>query len=118
MEIESCEQHVLAELEDSRREVEALKDRCRLLRSECELLGEKLRAAEGRALPEGMILPRDRHGETIDPTGPVYLDGEPMRVVAMSHRGKLCLRPWGSASRKGGRWVPGSKVSARRPSAL
>lgn len=118
MEIESCEQYVLAELEDSRREVEELKDRCRLLRTECELLGEKLRAAEDRALPVGMCLPRDRAGESIDPTEPVYLDGEPMRIVAMSHRGKLCLRPWGSASRKGGRWVPGSKVSARRPSAL
>lgn len=118
MEIESCEQYVLAELEDSRREVEALRDRCRLLRTECELLGEKLRAADDRALPEGMRLPRDRDGEAIDPTGPVYLDGEPMRIVAMSHRGKLCLRPWGSASRNGGRWVPSSKVSARHPSAL
>lgn len=69
-----------------------------------------------RLMPSGVRLPKDMAGKTIDPSGPVWLGDEKMAVVAVSHKSRLCLRPW---SRKrgggGGRWYESSRVSVKRP---
>lgn len=84
-----------------------------LLDERCEL--KELREA-GRIVPEGASWPRYRDG------GPAVMDGEAwtndgrrMRVVAVSHRGKVAVRPWGAKGGSGARWMPASSLLGERP---
>ena len=84
-----------------------------LVDEHCEL--KELREA-GRIVPEGASWPRYRDG------GPAVMDGEAwtndgrrMRVVAVSHRGKVAVRPWGAKGGSGARWMPASSLLGERP---
>lgn len=84
-----------------------------LLDERCEL--KELREA-GRIVPEGASWPRYRDG------GPAVMDGEAwtndgrrMRVVAVSHRGKVAVRPWGAKGGSGARWMPASSLLGECP---
>ncbi len=42
-------------------------------------------------------------------------DGRHMRVVAVSHGGKVAVRPWERGDGRGARWVPAASLLGERP---
>lgn len=74
-------------------------------------LDELFDAIEQAALPQGCEWPKDRNGKSIKPNDPVNIYGEKMRIVAISHKDRLCIRPWEKANGGGGFWVKSSEVS-------
>lgn len=85
-----------------------------------ELLDEhyelkELRGA-GRVAPEGCRWPRFGDGYPLALGGEAYgRDGERLRVVAVTHRGKAAVRPWWRTDGRGARWVPLSSLAHERP---
>lgn len=85
--------------------------------------GWKAKAAEldalrgaGRVAPEGCRWPRFGDGYPLALGGEAYgRDGERLRVVAVTHRGKAAVRPWGRTDGRGARWVPLSSLAHERP---
>ena len=88
-----------------------------------EVEGWKAEAAEldalrgaGRVAPEGCRWPRFGDGSPLALGGEAYgRDGEHLRVVAVTHRGKAAVRPWGRTDGRGARWVPLSSLAHERP---
>lgn len=78
---------------------------------DAETLDELLDAIEQATLPQGCEWPKDRNGKSIKPNDPVHIYGEKMRIVAISHKDRLCIRPWEKANGGGGFWVKSSEVS-------
>lgn len=85
--------------------------------------GWKEKAAEldalrdaGRIMPEGASWPRYGDGGQARMDGEAWTrKGERMRVVAVSHRGKVAVRPWDAKGGGGARWVPASSLLGERP---
>ena len=76
---------------------------------------DALRGA-GRVAPEGCRWPRFGDGSPLALGGEAYgRDGERLRVVAVTHRGKAAVRPWGRTDGRGARWVPLSSLAHERP---
>lgn len=78
---------------------------------DAKTLDELLDAIEQATLPQGCTWPKDRNGKSIKPNDPVRINGEKMRIVAISHKDKLCIRPWEKENGDGGFWVKSSEVS-------
>lgn len=78
---------------------------------DAKTLDELLDAIDQATLPQGCTWPKDRNGKSIKPNYPVYINGEKMRIVAISHKDKLCIRPWEKVNGDGGFWVKSSEVS-------
>lgn len=103
------------------------KDRCTTCGDVNEMVavveGWKAKAAEldalcgaGRVAPEGCRWPRFGDGYPLALGGEAYgRDGERLRVVAVTHRGKAAVRPWGRTDGRGARWVPLSSLAHERP---
>ncbi len=64
---------------------------------------------EVKAVASAASFPRDRDGAVIFMDDVVEYSGARHRVVAMSHKDKVVVRPCGQKS--GGRWVRSSRVS-------
>lgn len=85
--------------------------------------GWKAKAAEldalrgaGRVVPEGCRWPSFGDGGRLDLGGEAWTkDGGRVRVVAVSHRGRAAVRPWGRKDGRGARWVPLSSLLGERP---
>lgn len=70
----------------------------------------------GRVVPEGCRWPGFGDGGRLALGGEAWTrDGGRVRVVAVSHRGKAAVRPWGRKDGRGARWVPASSLLAERP---
>lgn len=78
---------------------------------DAKTLDELFDAIEQATLPQGCEWPKDRNGKSIKPNYPVNIYGEKMRIVAISHKDRLCIRPWEKANGGGGFWVKSSEVS-------
>lgn len=78
---------------------------------DAKTLDELFDAIEQATLPQGCEWPKDRNGKSIKPNDPVNIYGEKMRIVAISHKDRLCIRPWEKANGGGGFWVKSSEVS-------
>ena len=78
---------------------------------EAKTLDELLDAIDQATLPQGCTWPKDRNGKSIKPNDPVHINGDKMRIVAISHKDKLCIRPWEKVNGDGGFWVKSSEVS-------
>lgn len=84
--------------------------------------GWKEKAAEldalrdaGRIMPEGASWPAYGDGGQARMDGEAWTrKGERMRVVAVSHRGKVAVRPWDAKGGGGARWVPASSLLGER----
>lgn len=72
-------------------------------------------AIDRRLMPEGMHLPKDRDGREFWPSQPVWIDGQKMRVVAVTHKDKICVRKWEKVSGGRGKWVESTSVSSEEP---
>lgn len=76
---------------------------------------DALRGA-GRVVPEGCRWPSFGDGGRLALGGEAWTkDGGRVRVVAMSHRGRAAVRPWGRKDGRGARWVPLSSLLGERP---
>ena len=76
---------------------------------------DALRGA-GRVVPEGCRWPSFGDGGRLDLGGEAWTkDGGRVRVVAVSHRGRAAVRPWGRKDGRGARWVPLSSLLGERP---
>ena len=76
---------------------------------------KKLREA-GRVVPEGCRWPSFGDGGRLALGGEAWTkDGGRVRVVAVSHRGRAAVRPWGRKDGRGARWVPLSSLLGERP---
>lgn len=73
-------------------------------------------SARPAALAAAETLPHDAQGQVCWPGDCVWHDGRWKRVVAISHKGKVCLRRWECTDGRGGRWVPAAEVSHERDS--
>lgn len=105
--IAAAKADILRRIEAARAEVEGWKDEAAEL--------DALRGA-GRVAPEGCRWPRFRDGSPLALGGEAYgRDGERLRVVAVTHRGKAAVRPWGRTDGRGARWVPLSSLAHERP---
>lgn len=60
-------------------------------------------------------MPCDAQGRTCWLDDKVWHDGRWRRVVAISHKGKVCIRRWERTDGRGGRWVDASEVAHERP---
>lgn len=76
------------------------------------LAGDVMDEIRARTMPEGMHLPKDRDGREFWPSQPVWIDGQKMRVVAITHKDKICVRKWEKVSGGGGKWVESTSVSS------
>ncbi len=84
-----------------------------LAEERCEL--KELRGA-GRVVPEGCRWPSFGDGGRLALGGEAWTkDGGRVRVVAVSHRGRAAVRPWGRKDGRGARWVPLSSLLGERP---
>lgn len=76
---------------------------------------DALRGA-GRVVPEGVSWPRLGDGGPVRLGGEAWTrEGERVRVVAVTHRGKAAVRPWGRTDGRGARWVPLASLLGERP---
>lgn len=76
---------------------------------------DALRGA-GRVVPEGCRWPGFGDGGRLALGGEAWTkDGGRVRVVAVSHRGRAAVRPWGRKDGRGARWVPLSSLAHERP---
>ena len=84
-----------------------------LVDEHCEL--KELREA-GRVVPEGCRWPSFGDGGRLALGGEAWTkDGGRVRVVAVSHRGRAAVRPWGRKDGRGARWVPLSSLLGECP---
>lgn len=76
---------------------------------------KELREA-GRVMPEGVSWPRLGDGGPVRLGGEAWTrEGERVRVVAVTHKGKAAVRPWGRTDGRGARWVPLASLLGERP---
>ena len=76
---------------------------------------DALRGA-GRVVPEGCRWPGFGDGGRLALGGEAWTkDGGRVRVVAVSHRGRAAVRPWGRKDGRGARWVPLSSLLGECP---
>ena len=76
---------------------------------------DALRGA-GRVVPEGCRWPSFGDGGRLALGGEAWTkDGGRVRVVAVTHRGRAAVRPWGRKDGRGARWVPLSSLLGERP---
>lgn len=88
-----------------------------------EMAGLREKAAEldalrgaGRVVPEGCRWPGFGDGGRLALGGEAWTkDGGRVRVVAVSHRGRAAVRPWGRKDGRGARWVPLSSLLGECP---
>lgn len=64
------------------------------------------------------LFPSDKDGRPCLLGDKVWLGGREMRVVAVSHKGKVSLRDWDKAGGDGARWHAAGEVSHREPDAM
>lgn len=64
------------------------------------------------------LFPSDGDGRPCLLGDKVWLRGREMRVVAVSHKGKVSLRDWDKAGGDGARWHAAGEVSHREPDAM
>lgn len=89
-------------------------------------IAERIRRAAGhpepagsdaaRELPEGASMPLDADGEPCLLDDAVWHKGAKHAVVAVSHKGKVCIRDWDTRdSGVGAKWVKAERVTHREP---
>lgn len=75
--------------------------------------------SKSRELPEGVIIPLDADGQPCHLDDAVWHKGCMHLVVAVSHKGKVCIRDWETRdSGKGAVWVKAEYVTHRKPDSM
>lgn len=66
-------------------------------------------------MPEGFTWATSKDGRPVALGSRVWLGDREMRVVAVSHRGRIAIREWTKERGRGAFWVPADKVTVEEP---